>query len=114
MAAEGDEERRARWTVAAEAAAVGPARHRVVAWLASSELPRPVVEDALLVLSELVTNAVQASADPGAKVRIHLSRTKAGCRITVADSGPGFSRRPITNGDALGDGGRGLAVVRRV
>jgi anti-sigma regulatory factor (Ser/Thr protein kinase) len=114
MAAQGDLERRARWTLTAETAAVGSARHRVVSWLACSDLPRPVVEDALLVLSELVTNAVQASGGSPAKVRIHLSRTSAGCRITVADNGPGFSQRPITNGDALRDGGRGLAVVRRV
>jgi anti-sigma regulatory factor (Ser/Thr protein kinase) len=91
---------------------LGGVRRRVARWLEANEVPAGARDAALLVVSELVTNAIEASPTPDARVRLQLSRTSSGCRITVADHGPGFARVPL--GGLQPDGGRGLHVVRRV
>ncbi|MFE5038061.1 SpoIIE family protein phosphatase [Streptomyces sp. NPDC056683] len=66
-------------------------------------------DGALLVLSELVTNAVRFGTGP---VTVRLVR--AGSRLTceVGDSGNGRPR--LRRGDLLDDGGRGLHVVHKL
>jgi anti-sigma regulatory factor (Ser/Thr protein kinase) len=86
-------------------------RRRVARWLEANEMPADTWDDTLLVVSELLTNAIEASPSPDARVRLQLSRSPIGCRITVADQGPGFARAPRGRQP---DGGRGLLIVRRL
>jgi anti-sigma regulatory factor (Ser/Thr protein kinase) len=102
---------RGRWTVPAVASALRGVRQQVARWLDARDVPATTRDDTVLVVSELLTNAIDASADSDSTVRLQLASTAAGCRVTVSDQGPGFSsaRSPDTP-----EGGRGLYVVRRL
>jgi serine/threonine-protein kinase RsbW len=102
------------WTVSAESAAIGAAREHAVGWLAGAGAPSSVAHDAELVVSELVTNAVQAS-QPGAAIRIEVASSSSGWRISVSDGGGDFRLLPEDRRtEPLSAGGRGLRVVSRV
>ncbi|MFC9651860.1 MULTISPECIES: ATP-binding protein [unclassified Streptomyces] len=65
-----------------------------------------VADDVLLVMSELVTNAVLHARGP---IRAHLERrTDGSVRIAVDDGGPATSSRPH---ELAGEHGRGLDVI---
>ncbi|MFE3137921.1 ATP-binding protein [Streptomyces scopuliridis] len=65
-----------------------------------------IVDDALLVMSELVTNAVLHACGP---IRAHLERRPDGSvHIAVDDGGPAASSRPH---ELAGEHGRGLEVI---
>jgi len=68
-----------------------------------------LADDALLVVSELTSNAVQHGAGP---VGLRLERLRDGLRIEVSDEGGGevVPRHP----DPFVPGGRGLVVVSRL
>ncbi|WP_037960704.1 ATP-binding protein [Streptomyces violens] len=71
-------------------------------------------QDALLCVSELVTNAVRHGVPPGRGFRLRLLRAgEALVRIEVHDSGPGHPRvaDPAEDGD---ERGRGLLLVEAV
>ena len=76
-------------------------------------LPDSVKEDVLLLLTELVTNAVlHADAGPDAPVRLEVDLTGRRVRVTVFDRGPGFTPRvPPRDGASHG---WGLWLVDRV
>ena len=63
-------------------------------------------EDATLIVTELVANAVRHA---GTVIRLQLRRTDGGLRLEVTDG----SVRPVqqTLPDLLDEGGRGLALV---
>lgn len=63
-------------------------------------------EDGQLVVSELVTNAVQYACT---EMSVDLTLTRAGLRVGVYDDGPGEPH--ITPAAQREIGGRGLAVV---
>jgi len=67
-----------------------------------------VTDNAVLVVSELVTNAVKNSAD-GAAVKLWLWTDGQRLLIEVRDSGPGIPLLVDPSPDE--DSGRGLAVV---
>ncbi|MEZ0110352.1 anti-sigma regulatory factor (Ser/Thr protein kinase) [Catenulispora sp. EB89] len=67
-------------------------------------------EDGRLVISELVTNAVQHGA--GTEMSVDLELTGAGLEVGVYDDGPGEPR--ITPAARRETGGRGLVVVARI
>jgi anti-sigma regulatory factor (Ser/Thr protein kinase) len=71
-----------------------------------------LAQDASVVVSELVTNAVMASAELGpaiAPVRVWLGSDSTCVLVAVADASP---RRPVRlNLAADAEGGRGLALV---
>jgi anti-sigma regulatory factor (Ser/Thr protein kinase) len=107
-------------TLAAAPAAVSRARQFARFALSARGLA-VLAEDTELVVSELVTNAVQAStaADPpdtaggdrgpGATVRVRVLAYRAGVLIEVWDGGPGSpARRDAVPGE---EGGRGLVIV---
>jgi anti-sigma regulatory factor (Ser/Thr protein kinase) len=76
--------------------------------------PRDMRESAVLVVSELFTNAVLASC-PDDDVRLELSWIDAGCQITVSDQGNrGPDVTPPSPSESLREGGRGLRVVAAV
>ena len=68
------------------------------------------LDDALLVTSELVTNAVMHGRPP---VTLHLQFRSDHVRVAVVDQGPGFTNGPGSN-DPLASSGRGLGIVASV
>jgi anti-sigma regulatory factor (Ser/Thr protein kinase) len=107
-------------TLAASPAAVSRAR-QFTRFAVSARGLAVLAEDTELVVSELVTNAVQAStaADPadtaggdrgpGATVRVRVLAYQAGVLIEVWDGGPGSpARRNAVPGE---ESGRGLMIV---
>jgi anti-sigma regulatory factor (Ser/Thr protein kinase) len=101
------------WSVSADFAAIPHARHAVASWLGEQGASVSTTDDVLLVLSELLTNAVRASLTAGTDVRLTVTKGEEGFRLTVADRGPGFTPRQ-SSGDSLPDGGRGFTAVRAV
>ena len=63
----------------------------------------------LLLVSELVTNAVRFATGP---ITVRLIRTGHGLLCEVGDTGNGRPR--LSRGGLLDDGGRGLRVVHRL
>lgn len=61
---------------------------RLVRELARARLPGPAVQDAVLLTSELVTNAVRHG--PGEEIRVHVSVDEEGVVVVVSDRGRGF------------------------
>lgn len=83
------------------------AREFVRGWLdgiASDDL----LQDALLVVSELVTNAVSHGGD---EISVSLVRQLAGFRVEVRDSGVTTSSPVAERADYGAERGRGLAIV---
>jgi anti-sigma regulatory factor (Ser/Thr protein kinase) len=70
------------------------------------EVPPEQIEDAVLIVSELVTNAIVHGSPP---VRLRLRRTAAAVTIEVEDGGGERPRRRWAGTEA--HGGRGLAIV---
>jgi serine phosphatase RsbU (regulator of sigma subunit)/anti-sigma regulatory factor (Ser/Thr protein kinase)/PAS domain-containing protein len=92
--------------------AVSLARAAVRARL-ERHLPRDRLADALLMTSELVTNAIRHGRAEGPDDRILLRVVHQGtrARVEVRDGGPGFSARSPAPPD---EGGMGLGLVDRL
>lgn len=92
-------------------------RHRFVDELRARGLPGIVVDDAALVLSELIGNAVRHGAPlPGGGIRVQWSVSDDMVRIEVADGGRGPLRHEASSpmvggGSSDAERGRGLAIV---
>jgi anti-sigma regulatory factor (Ser/Thr protein kinase) len=92
-------------------------RHRFVDELRGRGLPAMVVDDAALVLSELVGNAIRHGAPlPTGGIRVGWTVGPDIIRIEVADGGRGPLRHeasvPLSaGGSADAERGRGLAIV---
>jgi serine phosphatase RsbU (regulator of sigma subunit)/anti-sigma regulatory factor (Ser/Thr protein kinase) len=97
--------RRAAETVLAQEHAAVPAARRFAA-AALGDLPRTVVEDTELVVTELVTNAVLHG---GAPVVLRVGPTPTGVRVEVQDSGREMPLVPVPTVDSMT--GRGLSLV---
>jgi len=83
------------------------AREFVRLWL-TVEAPDGPVDDVVLVVSELVTNAIRHGGD---SVTVELVRLEHGCRVEVRDSGlTAFSPEAEAPCDSR-ERGRGLAIV---
>lgn len=96
----------AELAVAEDAESVRRARGFVSVQLAGWSIDAAVVGDAVLVASELVTNALRHGRAPR---RLELELSSERLRIAVGDAGPG---RPLQR--RLGpdrEGGRGLALL---
>ena len=93
-----------------EASAV--ARRRLVA--GNGALPADVREDVLLLLTELVSNAVRhADTGPDARVRVELWHRSRTVRVAVYDEGPGFVAQAAVPGWHQ-KSGWGLQLVDRI
>ena len=84
----------------------------------NGELPETVRDDVLLLVSELVSNAVlHAGAGPERPLQVQLLRGPRWLVVTVADEGPGFGWHPHAAGPAEGrngSGGWGLFLVDQI
>ena len=90
----------------------GP-RARSALLAGNGALPSAVRDDVLLLVTELVTNAVRhANAGPDAVVRVELQRGSDFVRVTVSDEGAGFTAEAPLERDH--DDGWGLALVDRI
>ncbi|MFC5824004.1 ATP-binding protein [Nonomuraea insulae] len=82
--------------------------------LLSLGVPAPVLDDALLLLSEVVTNAITHSDSgcvPTGKVTIQILRMGTTVQVEVTDAGSSTSA-PVVRAPALDDDtGRGLWMV---
>jgi hypothetical protein len=86
---------------------------RVLAVAPGGRLSEQVEGDALIVVSELVTNAIRhgGARSPGAAVGVHAALRDEALRLEVTDPGPGFE--PGGHGPRL-DGGYGLHLLDRL
>ena len=76
-------------------------------------LPGSVRDDVLLLVTELVTNAVlHSSAGPDTLVRVELRRGKDMVSVAVSDEGTGFAAEPPLQRNETD--GWGLALVDRI
>lgn len=87
-------------------------RHALVAELRSRGVPQDVVDDAVLVMSELVGNAVR-HGDPLPAGHVRASWWVAGgaVHLEVCDGGPGLAGDLPRSVPAAAEGGRGLPIV---
>jgi anti-sigma regulatory factor (Ser/Thr protein kinase) len=77
-------------------------------------LPAAVRDDVLLLLSELVSNAVlHAGAGPERPLQVQVLRGPRWVIVTVSDEGPGFTWRP-TPERGNESGGWGLFLVDQI
>ncbi|WBO68767.1 ATP-binding protein [Streptomyces camelliae] len=91
------------------AGAVSAVRRSVAAVLADWSVAPGVAEDVLLVVSELVTNAI-VHARPPAVLRLSWAPGD-GVRIEVTDAGPALSLRRCGAGTDPDEHGRGETIV---
>ena len=99
-----------RFRHAARPSAIGRARRDVGDALALAEVDRRTSGDVMLLVSELVTNAVRHARGDQFEVRLEV-RPDA-LRIEVHDEGAGFVPEIAPSGD--GTGGYGLYIVERL
>ncbi|MFE9450291.1 SpoIIE family protein phosphatase [Streptomyces sp. NPDC006739] len=99
----------ATWRLPARDDAPARARSRVFPLLRQWRLREDTRDDVLLLVSELVTNAVRFAAGP---VTVRLIRSGHGLLCEVGDTGNGRPR--LRRGGPLDDGGRGLQIVHRL
>lgn len=94
---------------------VPTARHTVRSWLDELELPRDVVEDLALAVTELVTNAVEASPSAASEISVQASCNDHHIYLEVVDDGPGFDLDDTNVAHGPGPQsirGRGLSIVQ--
>lgn len=100
--------------LAHEAVSVGVARHRLRAALEREGVGESVVYDATLVLSELISNAVQ-HGQPDRDGRLEVCWTLEHDRLVLEVTDHGHSTVPATRPEDLdADRGRGLVIVDQV
>jgi hypothetical protein len=101
-------------TVDDDMAALPPARHAAAEWLADGPVDAATRDDVLLVLTELLANAIAVAAGP---VAVSLSVGEHGIRLSVANPPTDSVLLPPGGWEDPGpdeDRGRGLAIVRRL
>ena len=93
---------------------VGRARHAFAAFLREAGVPADAVDDAVLVLSELVSNSVRHAAPlASGEIRVGWRVDYRGVEVAVTDGGG--TTRPLARQAAPGaTGGRGLAIVEEL
>jgi anti-sigma regulatory factor (Ser/Thr protein kinase) len=107
-----DRTRRLVFELPAKPAAVSAARRALLG--CNGELPSSIRDDVLLLVTELVSNAVRHAA-PGADraVRVELRRRRRMLRVAVFDGGGGFTAEaPHATRDE--SGGWGLFLVDQI
>ncbi|MBM9624570.1 ATP-binding protein [Streptomyces zhihengii] len=88
----------------------GLARRITASALASWGVDEDTIATALLVVSELVTNAVE-HAQPSIVLHLSCERARQRLRVQVADGGPASSEGSWTSSCAPDEHGRGLSII---
>jgi serine/threonine-protein kinase RsbW len=90
---------------------VAVARQRLKVWLLENGTATDLIDDARIVISELVANSVRhAQPLPGGDIEITWGLERRGLAITVTDGGSGTRPRKVqAASSALA--GRGMAIV---
>ncbi|MEC3995353.1 ATP-binding protein [Actinacidiphila sp. DG2A-62] len=97
-------------TLPREAGSAGVSRRVVTTVLTSWRLPPGFVDEARLVVDELVANASEHAE--GASIRVTITRTGRGVRLAVTDMD---HARPVLRTAGPGEeGGRGLFLVDEI
>ncbi|MGW0999798.1 ATP-binding protein, partial [Streptomyces sp. NPDC002523] len=99
----------ATWRLPARDDAPARARAQVSARLRQWHIRDDTRDNVVLLVSELVTNAVRFAAGP---ITVRLIRAGDGLLCEVGDTGNGRPR--LGRGGLLDDGGRGLHIVHRL
>lgn len=97
-----------------EASTPAIARTRLASFLTVNQAPAGVIDDALIVLSEMIANAVShGSPDHDGTMEISWAINGDLLELSVQDSGVGEALKPIDfDEDSLS--GRGLSIISRV
>ena len=96
------------------ASSVGVARRHLVSDLTEAGVGASTVTDAALVISELLSNALQhAEPLPGAGIRVAWDLDADSVRVAVSDGG-GPTRPEFGEPTPTTTGGRGLRIVARL
>ncbi|MCF3963977.1 ATP-binding protein [Streptomyces fuscigenes] len=103
-----------RFTAPAVDASVPRARHAVRDLLARQAVPADddLVQMVLLIVSELVTNAVRHAAVLSPEVAVEVAVDDAWLRVSVEDDHP-YRPKPLER-DQTRPGGRGLLLVQEI
>jgi len=86
------------------------ARRTIAAFLDLSDVPRPVVDDLLLLVSELVTNAVIHAGSPAV---VRLDADVERIKVAVSDLDPA-TQPSVTDPEPTASSGRGVLLVDRL
>jgi anti-sigma regulatory factor (Ser/Thr protein kinase) len=96
------------------ASSVGVARRHLVSDLIEAGVCAPAVTDAALVISELLSNALQHGGPlPGSALRVDWDLDSDSVRVSVSDGG-GPTRPELGQPTPTATGGRGLRIVARL
>ncbi|MDX3763126.1 ATP-binding protein [Streptomyces sp. AK02-04a] len=98
----------------ARRASVKAARHDVAEWLGAWSLPGQLRADAVLLVSELATNAVVHTLSHQILCGINLIADDRGLRIEVHDDDSTGRSLPRCRPGLDDEGGRGLFIVREL
>ena len=93
------------------ASSVAVARQKLKTWLLDCGVRREVVDDARVVISELVGNSVRhAQPLPDGDIVVTWAVDERGLQISVTDGGSGTRPRKV-NASSSALAGRGMAIV---
>ncbi|MGY6501533.1 MAG: ATP-binding protein [Acidimicrobiales bacterium] len=93
--------------------AVPVARHSLGRWLSEMEIDRTVRDELALVVTELVTNAVEASPGPQHEVVLRATCDDDGIHLLIVDEGTGFEMdESPASPEPTAIRGRGIPIVR--
>jgi anti-sigma B factor antagonist len=97
------------------ASSVGVARRHLVSDLIEAGVCASAVTDAALVISELLSNALQhAEPLPGSGILVAWDLADDSVRVSVSDGGGGSGRPELGEPTPTTTGGRGLRIVARL
>ncbi|MER6518474.1 ATP-binding protein [Streptomyces sp. NPDC060334] len=98
------------WSLPHRPESAGTARHVTRAVLHAWDVDDETIHRALLVVSELVTNALEHALPP---ITLHLQRPEydGTLRIEVADGGPADDKGTWTTSCAPEEHGRGMSII---
>jgi anti-sigma regulatory factor (Ser/Thr protein kinase) len=104
----------ARLTIRSDARELRAVRQRLKEFFAAHEIPPALCEDLILVINELTTNAIEASA-LGSDITVEVRIDGSHITVAVDNVGPPFTLPPkVELPDSARLRGRGLALTSRI